>query len=170
VIAVGVAGTEPQSVQRAVEFVGVQNTAAALAQPANVAAKGLRALKVVLCSSMGTTQLSPSPAAGGSVLFYKLNAEAFLGASGVPFAIVKPCGLLSTPANESTLLVGKDDRLLATSPPIVSRGDVAAVMHAALSYEGSALRFDLCSEKGAPTADLQALLKQTEYPWQSHGA
>ena len=33
------------------------------------------------------------PFEGGKVLFWKLNAEAFLMSSGVPAVVVKPCGL-----------------------------------------------------------------------------
>ena len=29
-------------------------------------------------------------------MFWKLNAEAFLGASGIPSAVVKPCGIEGT--------------------------------------------------------------------------
>ena len=164
-IAVGVSGSESGAVEREVEFVGVQNTVAALAQPANLAAHEIGTLKVVLCSSMGTTTPSPSPMA--SVLFWKLNAEAFIGASGLPYAIVKPCGLTSGAANQSTLLVGKDDTLLNTDPPIVSRADVAVVMHAALrSTAVPVLRFDLCSKHGAPPSSLEALLERAAYPWQ----
>ena len=164
-IAVGVSGLGPPGPVKGVEFTGVQNTVAALGTPANIAAAGgLGGLRVVLCSSMGTTTPDTSKDA---ILFWKLNAEAFVGASGMPFAIVKPCGLLETPGNKSHLLTGKDDSLLAISPPIVSRTDVAAVMAAALARPGEPrLRFDLCSKAGEPQRDLQKLLDETEYPWQ----
>ena len=173
-IAVGASGSGSQKEIEAVEFIGVQKQAAALAQPSNLAAVGGRAagLRVVLCSSMGTTDPKPSPMEGGSVLFWKLNAEAYLAASGLSVASVKPCGLLSTPGGQSELLVGKDDALLHTMPPVVSRQDVARVMAAALAYEEPAsgaplnMRFDLCSKKGPATTDLHALLSQTLWPWQ----
>jgi len=174
-IAVGVGINATQAEAEAVEFVGVQKTVAALAQRANVAALGGSAtgLRVVLCSSMGTTSPPPSSAAGGSILFWKLNAEAFLGASGLSTAVVKPCGLVATPGTK-TLLVGKDDALFSTSPPVVPRAEVARVMVAALAFQrpiddGSAplsLRFDLCAKSGSPTTDLRALLESTLYPWQ----
>lgn len=166
-ICAGVSGNgsdTPEEIE-AVEFHGVQNTLAALAQPANVAVRGISGLRLVLLSSMGTTE----PNSPDLVLFYKLQAEAFLGASGVPFAIVKPCGLLDTAGGSMKLLVGHDDTLLETSPPLISRADVAAVLEAALSYETSALRLDLCSEIGEPPTDLHALLDEARYPWQQMG-
>ena len=166
-ICAGVSGNGSDTPEEivAVEFHGVQNTLAALAQPANVAARGISGLRIVLLSSMGTTE----PNNPDLVLFYKLQAEAFLGASGVPFAIVKPCGLLNTAGGSMKLLVGHDDTLLETRPPLISRADVAAVLEAALSYETSALRLDLCSEIGEPPTDLHALLDEARYPWQQTG-
>ena len=101
-------------------------------------------------------------------MFWKLNAEAFLTASGLSVAIVKPCGLLSTAGSQSTLLVGRDDALLHTLPPVVAREDVARVMTAAITFERPPLsmRFDLCSKHGPATTDLNALLEKTKYPWQ----
>ena len=170
-IAVGIGGNATQAETKAVEYTGVQKQVAALAQQSNVAAiGGLAKLRVVLCSSMGTLDPSPPPYEGGSVLFWKLNAEAFIAASGLSFAVVKPCGLLSLPGGHAKLLVGHDDALLATTPPVVPRDDVARVMQAALSFPADGaplgLRFDLCSKAGTPTTDLQALLKQSLYAWQ----
>eukprot|EP00959_Pyramimonas_sp_CCMP1952_P423541 8872183-Pyramimonas_sp.AAC.1 len=50
---------------------------------------------ILLCSSMGTTD--PDNFLNKhleNVLFYKLNGEALLQSSGLPFTIVKPGGLL----------------------------------------------------------------------------
>ena len=180
-IAVGVGGVNiTQKEAEAVELFGVQKQAAALAQPDNLKGSGgPGGLRVVLCSSMGTTMPSPPPMAGGSILFWKLNAEAYLAATGLSIAIVKPCGLLSVAGRKSTLLVGKNDELFGTMPPVVAREDVARVMAAALTFDlprhaaraadappPLSLRFDLCSKHGAPTTDLQALLEQTKFPWQ----
>lgn len=52
-------------------------------------------LKFVLCSSMGTTNPKPAPYEGGPILFWKLNAEAFLASSGLTSVIVKPGGLVT---------------------------------------------------------------------------
>ena len=58
-------------------------------------------------------------------------------------------------------------RLLKTFPPTVSREDVASVMRATIGYPTAAMRFDLCSKKGAPPGDLDALLAKSLYPWQA---
>jgi nucleoside-diphosphate-sugar epimerase len=181
VIAVGVSGngtTEKEA--RAVEFGGVENTIGALAQPANLqgCAVGYTqycGLRVVLISSMGTTQPEGLASTGASILFFKLNAEAFLGGIGFPSAIVKPCGLLDTPGGKQSLLVGHDDTLFTNvSVPVMSRSDVAAVAREALFEEEEALhaeplRFDLCAKPGPPT-DPKAVLQAARYPWQAHTA
>ena len=162
-IVVGASPYSSPALQRAVEFTGVENQVSALAAGGGGAPADLR---VVLCSSMGTTEPNPSPGAGGSILFWKLNAEAFLGASGIGSVVVKPCGLDSRQGGSSTLLVGHDDTLIQTNPPLVARADVAAVMAEAIATRAAGLRFDLCSRAGSPTTDLGALLTQAAYPWQ----
>jgi len=162
-ICVGASPDASPSLQQAIEFTGVQNQLTSLAAQATDHA----AQQVLLVSSMGTTQPNPSPSEGGSILFWKLNAEAFLMASGVPFTIVKPCGLLSTSGGRKELLVGHDDTLLSTMPPVIPRADVASVMSHAAASHAVGLRFDLCSKVGTPTTDYAALLKAAQYPWVS---
>lgn len=167
-IAVGASPSLSAAGQRAVEWEGVKNTVAALASQPSVDASQLR---VVLCSSMGTTMPSPDPREGGAILFWKLQAEAFLMSAGVQYSIVKPCGLVTTAApGRSTLLVGHDDTLLSTAPPLVQRADVAAVMLRALVSPTTNLRFDLCSKQGEPTTDLEALLRGARFSWCQTGA
>ena len=86
-------------------------------------------------------------------------------ASGVPYTIVKPCGLVK-PLRTHTLLVGHDDTLLSTMPPIVGRAEVAAVLYHAAKANATTLRFDLCSKAGPATTDFAALFKAAAYPWQ----
>ena len=62
--------------------------------------------------------------------------------------------------------MGHDDTLLHTSPPLVSREEVAAVMAEAVARRSTSLRFDLCSKKGPPTTDIGALLAAAALPWQ----
>jgi|AntAceMinimDraft_5_1070358.scaffolds.fasta_scaffold111426_2 hypothetical protein len=66
---------------------------------------------------MGTTDPNPKPFAGGPDLFWKLQAEAFLATSGLPFAVVKPCGLADGALGASRLVAGHDDYLL-TAPAL----------------------------------------------------
>jgi len=156
-------GDTPEQ-QRAVEFDAVVSSVAALAQEANtdVDGKTTRHLRVVLCSSMGTTFLGGDI---GDILFWKLNAEAFLGTAGIGSTIVKPCGLTHGVAGNSTLLVGHNDSLLNGKFHSVSREDVAAVMAQAVLSRSQGLRFDLCSMPGPGTTDLGALLAKSRWSW-----
>merc|ERR1711988_1378290 len=117
----------------------------------------------------------PQPFMGGSVLFYKLQAEAFAMSSGVPFTIVKPCGLVDTDAAQVQLNVGHDDYLRSREAHkqfgfgTVARADVARVMVQALTTRHAGLRFDLCgtTRNGTtPTTydDLDALLDDAQWP------
>merc|ERR1719236_383160 len=92
-IAVGASESFNETLMRAVEFTGVENQVAALAMHSDVSITDKR---VVLLSSMGTTYRHPLPFMGGPILFWKLNAEAYLGDSGIGSAVVKPCGLDGT--------------------------------------------------------------------------
>eukprot|EP00928_Gymnodinium_smaydae_P018324 TRINITY_DN16980_c0_g2_i1.p1 TRINITY_DN16980_c0_g2~~TRINITY_DN16980_c0_g2_i1.p1 ORF type:complete len:274 (-),score=58.25 TRINITY_DN16980_c0_g2_i1:169-990(-) len=124
---------------------------------------------VVLCSSMGTTDPENflDKLGNGHIGFYKLNEEAFLMSSGLPFTIVKPCGLTDGPASQRELRVGHDDDMHET-PPLVPRADVARVMVGALLHpeKASGLRFDLCSRPGSPTTDVDSVFAAARYPWQ----
>lgn len=161
--AVGASPGMNATMQKAVEFTGVENQIKALTagNPGVAPAE----LTFVLCSSMGTTNPNPAPYEGGQILFWKLNAEAFLCSSGVTAIVVKPGGLVDGPAGNSTLVAGHDDVLLATvSPPIVTRADVAAVMVAAAA-ERSDLRFGLVSKPGPP-GDMHELLQSARWSWE----
>jgi len=149
-----------------VAFFGLQNQAAAIvASASDVSAK-----RIVLCSSMGTavSPFGPQPSHGPpaflkDIFFWQLNSEAFLGASGIPSVIVKPCGLGMYGRGSKELLVGHDDKL--PKHGAISRQDVAAVMAEAIASRASGLRFDLCVGNGAPTTDLAKLLDDARYPW-----
>ena len=120
-------GGSTEAGQKAVEFEGVMNQVQALV--GGKAGWEASTKYVVMCSSMGTTDPKPAPYEGGTALFWKLNAEAFLLSSGVPSAVVKPGGLMNAPCCQQTLRTGHNDDLLKTiSPPVVARADVARVM------------------------------------------
>ena len=95
---------------------------------------------------------------GGWILFYKLNAEAFLMQSGLAFTIVKPSGLSDTPGGKSFLLVGHDDSI--TNKSSIPRSDVATVLTRAclLPSDAANTRFDLTSDPSRPSSgDFKAL-------------
>jgi nucleoside-diphosphate-sugar epimerase len=126
--------------------------------------------RIVMCSSMGTTEPDSflEKLGNGHIGFFKLNAEAFIMDSGMPFTIVKPCGLTNDPASKRELLVGHDDGL-KVDPPLVPRADVARVMGEALVHpeEAAGLRFDLCSRPGTPSVDLGPVFSAARYSWQA---
>eukprot|EP00546_Thalassionema_frauenfeldii_P004139 CAMPEP_0178926264 /NCGR_PEP_ID=MMETSP0786-20121207/18426_1 /TAXON_ID=186022 /ORGANISM="Thalassionema frauenfeldii, Strain CCMP 1798" /LENGTH=302 /DNA_ID=CAMNT_0020601347 /DNA_START=58 /DNA_END=966 /DNA_ORIENTATION=+ len=166
-IAVGAGARSSPDVQRQVEFNSVVYSIEALANGG-----GSRPLSVVLCSSMGTN-ITPQPSWAGDILFWKLNAEAFLSSSAIGrTVIVKPCGLKEGMAGKnSTLLVGHNGTITETSDyHTVSREDVASVMAEAvlMPYDSSRstnLRFDFCSEPGPATKDLKNLIENARYEW-----
>jgi len=158
-ITVGVSPYVSRETQRAVEFDGVVNSVRALGENGGG--------RVVLCSSMGSTE-TPPPAWSGDIMFWKLNAEAFLESSGIRAVVVKPCGLTVESGGSSELFVGHHDE---PSPyHSMSRDDLASVMaRAVLATEeeiSSNLRFDLCSKPGPPTLDFKGLMESAKWEWQ----
>jgi len=151
--------------QKAIEFDAVVDSVVALGQEANIG-DGDDDLRVVLCSSMGTTRFSGDNF--GQILFWKLNAEAFLASSGLGTTIVKPCGLTNDAGGNATLLVGHHDSISINKDGNrypVTRADVAAVMAQAVVSRSEGLRFDLCSEPGPGTTDLDGLLEGSRWEW-----
>lgn len=160
--AIGVYGNESSAVVKAVEWHGVQHQVEALA------ANGNKAKHMIMVSSEGTT--SPPTSKEGGVLFYKLQAEAFVMSAGLPFTIVQPCGLAETAGGLRKFLVGHDD-----SAPwsekfyMIPRADVAAVIVAAVTNldKADGLRFNLCTEgDGTGPGDALGALRDAHYPWQ----
>jgi len=143
-----------------VDFNGGKNQLAAIAE----ATRGSG--HVVLISSMGTTVPDSigDELGNGQILFYKLNLEADIMASGLTYVIVKPCVLSMEAGGQKELYVGHDDKKTVTTNSI-AREDVARVCVEALSRKG--LRFDVCSEVGTPTTDYGRVLDEARYPWQS---
>lgn len=150
-----------------VDWKGQRNQIEAFAK--SVAVSKVARPMVALVSAMGTTRAdSPFP---GHSSFYKLNAEAALMSSRLPFAIVKPCELVDGDAATRALLVDHDDAMYDMEEPTIARGDVARLLVAALGAPdvvGAGVRFDVCSTAGAPTADaeLTEVLRRAQHPWQ----
>jgi len=163
-ITVGLGPGSTKADMKTVTWKGVENQVAALAagKPTGMSISDLR---VVHCSSMGTTNPKPPAYEGGEDLFYKLQAEAFLMSSGVGFTVIKPCGLADHPAGQNKLTSGHDDTNLGILFHSVSRGDVAAVMTEALKERVTGLRVDLCSRPGEATPP-KTLLQGAGWPWE----
>lgn len=147
-----------------IDWVGAKSTMEAFAETAGVK-------PVVLVSSMGTTKPDSflDLMGNGHVGFYKLNFEAELMNAGLPFTIIKPCGLGSGQGNHATIQVGHDDELNNKTP--IQREDVSRVVASAVTMPDVVknLRFDLCAKPGSPTTDAQIpdLFKEARFPWQA---
>jgi hypothetical protein len=157
--------------QRAVEFDGVVYSVRSLVMNSNSNNKSL--LKVVLCSSMGTTR-PPSPSSFGNILHWKLNAEAFLSTAGIPSFIVKPCGLKDDLPTNYALYTGNFDT--PSEYYLITRDNVAHVMTEAVIMSTNNnkndndeqeqqphqhYRFDLCSKPGTSTTDFKKLIEDS---------
>jgi len=108
---------------------------------------------VVMVSSMGTTTPDTilDKLGHGWDLFYKLNAEAFIMASGLAFTIVKPGGL-TTDKGGNQMYVGHEDVFNGTDSHEIARADVAAVLTEACKNpsEAANTRFDLVADTKKP--------------------
>lgn len=138
---------------------------------------------VVICSSMGGTDpsnmlnsiaretLPDGSVKGGNILLWKRKAEIYLIASGLPYTIVHPGGLINEPGGKREIVIGVDDDR-AEGERSIPREDVAEVLVQALinpAYVGRS--FDIRSkleDQGTVTTDFAALLeklggKNTDY-------
>lgn len=112
--------------------------------------------------------------------FNKLNGEASTMAQGLPFAIVKPCGLNDEPGGKAEILVGPGDAILGhpRSTGTISRTDLAKLLvemanvvsrDQARGLVDLKLRFNACSgDSATPTnlddqATVQGLMRQSAY-------
>jgi len=150
-----------------IDWEGTQTQIRAFASaPGNLSAK-----HVAYVSSGGTTTPNTffDKVGNGHISFYKLNAEAFIMSSGLPFTILKPCGLGEGPAGKNKLIVGHDDSINLAIDHTIQRADVARVLVESLRSPSmsSGLRFDLCSHwRGAATTDVvNDVFKAAMYPW-----
>jgi len=142
------------------------------AQVSAFAAGGNLSSKHILYVSAGGTTTPDSffdKIGNGHIAFYKLNAEAFIMSSGIPYTIVKPCGLGEGPAGKNKLIVGHDDSINLFFSHTIQREDVARVLAEALRSPSASqgLRFDLCSQwLGTPTTDIvHDVFEPARYPW-----
>jgi len=169
VIAVGISLTKNMTLVEEVEFKGVEKQVQAFVS-GRVDAGSVSDLHVSFISSMGTTLQNPPPQAGGAILFWKLQAEAFIQSSGLAYTIIKPCGLTDDGPGQKTLLSGHDDSMMgdiASKEIEISRADVAELIveSVRMGPVHPGFRADVCSKSGTPTTNLRAFLEQSRWPW-----
>jgi uncharacterized protein YbjT (DUF2867 family) len=120
--AIGARGAKGPDRPEMVDYQGVSN----LAEAAAAAGVG----QFVLVSSMGATQEDhPLNKMFGNVLIWKLKGENALRASGVPYTIVRPGGLVNEPAGQGRVVFVQGD---PKTQGVIARADVAEVCVAAL--------------------------------------
>mmetsp|Transcript_1013 Transcript_1013/g.2693 ORF Transcript_1013/g.2693 Transcript_1013/m.2693 type:complete len:323 (+) Transcript_1013:2-970(+) len=123
---------------------------------------------IVLVSSMGGTDrtnflntIARQPSGvGGDILVWKRKSEKYIAASGVPYTIIHPGGLIDEPGGKRHIVAGINDDLIKRPVRNIPRDDVAAVCVQALLSPGARNRaFDIITDpvgEGAPTSDWPA--------------
>lgn len=106
----------------------------------------------------------------GFVSFYHLQAEVSIMTSGIPYTILKACGLGDGEGGKKSLSVGHDDDTFSFTH-MVNRDDVARVLVEAVNEPAASknLRFDMCANWfGAATTDIKTdIFDKARYPWAS---
>ena len=145
--AIGSSRSDPANNPEAVDYGGVKNLAEA------AAAKGVR--QFVLVSSSGVTQEDHFlNKAFDNILIWKYKGEEALRASGVPYTIIRPGGLVNTPGGEFSIIFAQGD----TTTGQISRQDVAQICIAALQYKAAINKtFEAYSSKAPGPNDWPAL-------------
>jgi len=119
--AIGSSRSDATNNPEAVDFGGVKNLADAAAQ-SNIK-------QFVLVSSSGVTQEDHFlNKAFDNILVWKFKGEEALRASGVPYTVVRPGGLVNKPGGTEQMIFAQGD----TSAGVISREDVALICIAAL--------------------------------------
>lgn len=122
------------------------------------AAKAAGVKQVVLVSSMGGTDPNHFLNKMGDnarILDWKRKAEQYLIASGVPYTIIHPGGLIDEAGGAKQLVLGVDDTLLENNPRNIPRADVAALAIGCIGLQAAMNRsFDVIAAPPAEGAEL----------------
>lgn len=143
--AIGAGRGDPSNVPEFVDYGGVRNLVEAAADA------GLR--QFVLVSSGGVTHEDHVlNKMFDNVLIWKFKGEEAVRASGVPYTIVRPGGLINKPSNETVIVLQQGD----TVTGLIPRADVAVVLVQALGHpEAKNRTFEVVSGETATTVDWQ---------------
>ncbi len=143
--AVGAGRGEPGNGPEFVDYGGVRNMAEA--------AVGLQ--QFVLVSSIGVTHEDNAlNKMFNNVLIWKFKGEQALRASGVPYTIIRPGGLINEPGGQKSVTFAQGDDSLGNIP----RADLARVCVAALGSVAALNKtFEIFSGKPAPVESLAEL-------------
>ena len=147
---IGARGKDGPDRPEMVDYQGVRNLVDA--------AKAAKVRQFVLISSRGVTQEGhPLNRMFGNVLVWKLKGEDYLRASGVPYTIIRPGGLLNEPGGKGDIVFEQGDRKFSGALSI-PREDVAIVCVEALKQAGARNRtFEVHrAADGPPVSDWKA--------------
>lgn len=144
---IGASGATGPDRPEKVDYEGVRNIADA------AAAGDIKHL--VLVSSMGATHEDhPLNKMFGDVLLWKRKGELAVQASGVPYTIIRPGGLVNEPGGKGRIQLEQGDRRGEATVP---RADVATLCVIALQNPASRFKtFEVGRVKGEPVTDWQA--------------
>ncbi|MDH3978602.1 MAG: SDR family oxidoreductase [Gammaproteobacteria bacterium] len=144
--AIGAGRGNPDNGPEFVDYGGVKNLAEAAA--------GTNIKQLVLVSSMGVTHEDHFlNKMFDNVLIWKLKGEDALRASGVPYTVVRPGGLVNKAGGEKVVVFAQGDEDGGAIP----RADVARVCVAALGSEAAMDKtFEINSGKGPAQTDFES--------------
>ncbi len=146
---IGSRGKEGPDRPEMIDYQGVRNLVDA--------AKAARVRQFVLISSRGVTDKDhPLNRMFGNVLYWKLQGEDYLRASGLPYTVVRPGGLLNEPGGKSNIAFDQGDKPMGTRILSIPREDVAIVCVEALKHPEAKFRtFEIHRIEGPPVSDWQ---------------
>ena len=147
---IGARGRDGPDRPEMIDYQGVRNLVDA--------ARAAGARQFVLISSRGVTQADhPLNRMFGNVLAWKLKGEEYLRASGIPYTVVRPGGLLNEPGGISDIAFEQGDTPVGTRVLSIPREDVAIVCVEALRHpEAKNRTFEIHRLEGPPPSDWQA--------------
>jgi uncharacterized protein YbjT (DUF2867 family) len=139
-----------------VSYGGVRNVLAAL--------RG-RKVRVALMTAIGVTNRTGSYNRGTEAHDWKRRGERLLRASGLPYTIVRPGWFDYNDADQHRLVLLQGDTRQAGEPSdgVVARAQIAQVLlRSVTSASATRKTFELVAERGAATADFDALFAVLE--------
>lgn len=146
---IGARGAKGPDSPEGIDYGGVRNLADAAA--------AARVQQFVLVSSRGATQEDNTlNRMFGNVLIWKLKGEDAVRASGVPYTVIRPGGLINVPGGDKAIILEQGDPVVRDST--IARADLARICVAALQYPDARNRtFETSSVPGSADTDWRAL-------------
>ncbi|MEZ5562425.1 MAG: SDR family oxidoreductase [Gammaproteobacteria bacterium] len=150
--AIGAKGKDGPSRPEVIDYEGVKNLAAA------ASAAGVK--QFVLVSSRSVTQKDhPLNRMFGDVLIWKLKGENALRASGVPYTIIRPGGLVNAEPGQASFVFEQGDEVRGQTR--IARADLATICVQALKYPEALNRtFETHTVPGSPITDWRARFRE----------